>query len=112
MFDLLGKLYLDSGRLSEAAVTFEKATIVDPTDAASWVSLGRIYLGARRFPAALKYFERAVSVAPDDAEARYQLAVALQQAGRVTEAEAAARQAKALGHPAADSLLQALVSPR
>ncbi len=110
VFDLLGKVYLESGRLSEAAVTFEKATIVDPTDATSWVSLGRIYLGAKRAPAAVKYFEKAVSAAPDDAEARYQLAVGLQQAGRIAEAEAAARQAKALGHPAADSLLQSLAS--
>jgi tetratricopeptide (TPR) repeat protein len=108
VFDLLGSLYVENGRLSEAAVTFEKATIVDPTDAASWVSLGRIYLGAKRAPAAVKYFEKAVSVAPDDAEARYRLALALQQTGRVAEAEAAARQAKALGHAGADALLLSL----
>ena len=108
VFDLLGTLYLENGRLSEAAVSFEKATIVDPTDAASWVSLGRIYLGAKRAPAAVKYFETAVSAAPDSAEARYQLAVALEQSGRYAEAEEAARRAKALGHPGADSLLQSL----
>ena len=108
MFGLLGKQYLEGGRLSEAAVSFEKATIVDPTDAASWVGLGRIYLGAKRAPAAVNYFEKAVSAAPEDAEARYQLAVALEQAGRVADAEEAARRAKALGHPAADSLLQSL----
>jgi tetratricopeptide (TPR) repeat protein len=107
---LLGTQYLESRRPSEAAVSFEKATIVDPRDAASWTSLGRIYLAAKRVPAAVGYFEKAVSAAPDDAEARYQLAVALQQAGRAGEAEEAARKAKALGHPAADSLLQSLAT--
>jgi len=107
-FALLGTQYLERGRLSEAAVSFEKATIVDPTDAASWMGLGRIYLSAKRAPAAVTYFEKAVSAAPDDAEARYRLALALEQAGRVAEAQGAARQAKALGHPAADSLLQSL----
>ncbi len=110
VFALLGMQYLESGHLSEAAVSFEKATIVDPTDAGSWTSLGRIYLGAKRAPAAVTYFEKAVSAAPDDAEARYQLALALEQTGRVTEAREAARQAKALGHPAAESLLQSLAA--
>ena len=105
-FALLGTQYLETRRLSEAAVSFEKATIVDPTDAPSWTSLGRIYLAAKRVPAAVGYFEKAVSAAPDDAEARYQLAVALEQAGRVAEAQEAARKAKALGHPAADSLIR------
>jgi len=72
------------------------------------MGLGRIYLSAKRAPAAVTYFEKAVSAAPDDAEARYRLALALEQAGRVAEAQGAARQAKALGHPAADSLLQSL----
>jgi tetratricopeptide (TPR) repeat protein len=112
VFGLLGKQYLESGRLSEAAVSFEKATIVDPTDAASWVGLGRIYLRAKRVPAAVTYFEKAVSAAPENSEARYQLAVALEQAGRVTEAQEAARQAKALGHPDADSLLQSLAADK
>jgi len=112
VFFLLGLQFVEGGRLSEAAVTLEKATIVDPTDALSWVALGRIYLGAKRVPAAVGYFEKAVSAAPDDAEARYELAVALGQAGRVAEAEEAARRAKALGHPAADALLQSLAAQK
>jgi len=111
-FALLGKLYVESGHVSEAAMSFEKATIVDPTDAASWMGLGRIYLSAKRAPAAVGYFEKAAKAAPDDAEAHYQLAVALEQTGRVAEAEAAARRAKALGHPGADSLLQSLALGR
>ena len=57
-------------------------------------------------PTAVAYLEKAVKAAPDNAEARYQLALALQQAGRLAEAEEAARQAKALGHPSADSLIR------
>ncbi len=110
VFHLLGEQLLEGRRVSDAAVAFEKATIVDPTDAASWLALGRIYLGAKRAPAAVNYFEKAVGAAPDDPEARYQLATALDQAGRAAEAEEAARQAKALGHPQADSLLQSLAA--
>jgi tetratricopeptide (TPR) repeat protein len=109
-FALLGAVLLEGGRASEAAVSFEKATIVDPRDAASWMGLGRIYSSAKRIPAAVGYFEKAVSAAPEDAEARYLLASALQQAGRVGEAEDAARRAKALGHPGADALLQSLAA--
>ncbi len=53
-----------------------------------------------------------MSAAPEDAEARYLLASALQQAGRVGEAEEAARRAKALGHPGADALLQSLAGEK
>jgi Flp pilus assembly protein TadD len=60
----------------------------------------------------VQYLEKAVSAAPEDPEARYQLAVALQRAGRTAEATEAARRAKALGHPAADSLLQSLAAPK
>jgi Flp pilus assembly protein TadD len=65
-----------------------------------------------RIPAAVGYFEKAVSAAPEDAEARYLLASALQQSGRVAEAEGAARRAKALGHPGADALLQSLAAEK
>ncbi len=111
-FALLGTVLLEGGRVSDAAVSFEKATIVDPRDATSWMALGRIYSGAKRIPAAVAYFEKAVSAAPDDAEARYLLASALQQSGRVAEAEEAARRAKALGHPGADALLQSLAAEK
>jgi hypothetical protein len=51
------------------------------------------------------------AAAPEDAEAVYQLAAGLGQAGRRVEAEAAARRAKALGHPGAEALLQSLTRP-
>jgi len=111
VFFLMGMEYLEAGRISEAAVSLEKATIVDPTDAASWTGLGRIYLAANRVPAAIAYLEKGAAAAPEDAEAVYQLAVGLGKAGRRSEAEEAARKAKALGHPGAEALLQSLTRP-
>jgi tetratricopeptide (TPR) repeat protein len=101
---------LEARRPSEAAVDFEKATIVDPAHAKSWLELGKIYLGAKRPQGAVGYFRKAATAAPDNAEAQYQLAVALAETAQFTEAEKAARRAKALGHAGAEALLQSLAS--
>lgn len=109
-FYLLGMELLEVRHPSEAAVAFEKATIVDPAHAKSWLELGKIYLGAKRPQEAVGYFRKAATAAPDYAEAPYQLAVALAETAQFTEAEKAARRAKALGHAGADALLQSLAS--
>jgi tetratricopeptide (TPR) repeat protein len=109
-FYLLGVELLKSGRPSEAAVAFEKSTILDPMHAESWLELGKIYLGAKRAQAAVGYFQKAVNAAPDSAEAHYQLAVALGETARFSEAGQAARRAKALGHPSANALLESLAA--
>lgn len=109
-FYLLGMRLLESHGLSEAAVAFEKATIVDPLDSQSWLELGKIYLGAKRTEAAVRYLQRAADAAPESAEAHYQLAVALGETAHFAEAEEAAHRAKALGHPSADALLQSLAA--
>jgi tetratricopeptide (TPR) repeat protein len=107
-FYFLGMRLLKSSRRSDAAVAFEKATIVDPLHAQSWLELGKIYLSAKRAEAAVRYFQRATSAAPESAEAQYQLAIAFREMGRLLEAEDAAHKAKTLGHASADGLLQSL----
>jgi len=67
-FHFLGMRLLESSRRSDAAVAFEKTTIVDPLHAQSWLKLGRIYLGPKGAEAAVRYFQRATNAAPENAE--------------------------------------------
>jgi len=69
-FHFLGMRLLESSRRSDAAVAFEKTTIVDPLHAQSWLKLGRIYLGPKGAEAAFRYFQRATNAAPESAEAQ------------------------------------------
>jgi tetratricopeptide (TPR) repeat protein len=107
-FHLLGTYLQEQGRTSEAAVAFEKATIVDPQHAPSWLALGKIYLNANRAQAAVGHLQKAAEASSNDSEIQYQLATALAQAGQIAPARLAARKARTLGHPQAQALLQSL----
>ena len=111
VFYLLGNQLLKEGKWTEAALEFEKVTVLEPKHEQSWIQLGQIYLDAGRAQEAVEYFRKAVAAAPDNAEAHYQLAIGLAQTRQFTQAEQAARQAETLGHTAARVLLESLPSP-
>jgi tetratricopeptide (TPR) repeat protein len=110
VFYLLGNQLLKEGKWSEAALEFEKVTILEPNHDQSWIQLGQIYLDAGRAQEAVEYFRKAVDAAPDNAEAYYQLAIGLAQTRQFAQAEQAARHAQTLGHTAARVLLESLPS--
>ena len=112
VFYLLGDQLLEEGKWTEAALEFEKVTILEPKHDQSWIQLGQIYLDAGRAQEAVEYFRKAVDAAPDNAEAYYQLATGLAQTRQFSQAEQAARQAENLGHTAARVLLESLPPPR
>lgn len=109
-FYLLGVQLFENHRLSEAAIAFEKATILDAAHAQSWLGLGKVYLAANHPRESVSYLKKALLGAPNSGEAHYHLAVALTQIGQLAEATQEAEQAKSLGEPAAESLLRSLAS--
>jgi tetratricopeptide (TPR) repeat protein len=111
VFYLLGSQFLEEGKWTEAALEFEKVTILTPKHGKSWIKLGQIYLDAGRAQEAIEYFRKAVAVEPKNAEAYYQLAVGLAQTRQFAQAERAALQAETLGHAAARVLLKSFPSP-
>jgi tetratricopeptide (TPR) repeat protein len=61
---LLGYLYQQTGRLSEAAEHFERAIRVQPDDRAATLRLGQVYLGQNRLREAREQFQSVLMVFP------------------------------------------------
>jgi tetratricopeptide (TPR) repeat protein len=94
----LGYVYIRRQQYGEAEEALDRATTLDPGDAATWLNLGvtRRRLGKRELAA--DAFRRAYELAPDNADAASNLALALLDAGDWAGAEELLRPA-AEGHP-------------
>ncbi|MFQ5722891.1 MAG: tetratricopeptide repeat protein [Terriglobia bacterium] len=87
---------------------FERASQLDPSRTEAFILLGRELAEQSRLEAAIETFRKAIIVDPENGEAYYQLALTLDRSFQVEQAREAARQAKSLGHPKAQALLQSL----
>jgi len=111
--EMLG-LYAALERVDEAIEIGQKAAATNPGHANLQILLGRLLLSKDRDTEALAAFDRALAANPQHAGAHFFKAVALAQGG-VSDPDAAikeARQADALGHPEASSLIRALEQRR
>jgi Flp pilus assembly protein TadD/ADP-heptose:LPS heptosyltransferase len=82
----VGLALAEAGQFAEAAERFQMAIVNDPRPAAFWANLGMMLKVEGRFDAALDAYEQALVRAPNDQRIRGNRAVALLQAGRLTEA--------------------------
>src|SRR5579859_1415635 len=81
------------GRIIEAEAKYRKALEIDPQDADALNNLGVILRRKAQPGLAIDFLRRAASVRPNDPRIRSNLALALQEAGRLNEAIVELRQA-------------------
>lgn len=104
---------LKSGRADEAAVHYRRIVGGAPDDVESLTRLGASLLDARRSVDAVDPLERATRLRPDSREARYLLARAYSEVGRVDDARAQADAIRPLDAGLADQILANLrATPR
>jgi arylsulfatase A-like enzyme/Flp pilus assembly protein TadD len=84
---------LQSGRLKEAAHQLEPLIAADPKNSVFRGLLAEVYRRQKDYPRAIALYRRAVADTPTDPDARYNLAVTMQEAGRPAEARQALEEA-------------------
>lgn len=77
---------VQAGRFGAAVAMLEPLVPVDPENAVFRGLLAQAHRGLKNFPRAVRLYREAVAASPADSEARYNLAVTLQEAGRPAEA--------------------------
>jgi Flp pilus assembly protein TadD len=82
----LGLVLAELGEIEAAISHLRQAVAIDPVPAAGWSNLGMLLKIERRFDEAIAAHDAAVLRAPEDPQIRVNRAVALLQAGRMTEA--------------------------
>ncbi len=95
------------GRTEAARAGFERLVEEDPGNPVFLGQLAEVYRQRRDYARAVELYKKTVAVAPQDRDARYNLAVTLQEAGRADEAFAALQAAIRLdpGRPEAHNAL-------
>lgn len=83
-----GTAFLRQGQFAEAAAALRRAVEADQDDESSWRLLGGALASDGDPDGAVDAFQRAVDINPDSAKNHYNVAVALQGAGRIAEARA------------------------
>jgi len=89
----LGVIYLQTGRVEEAAGQFEEAVRLNPNYAAAHNNLGNALIQSGHLQEAIGHYREAVRLNPDYAEAHNGLGNALLQAGQFAEAQAQCQEA-------------------
>lgn len=82
----IADLYRVKGKDDDGAGWLRKALAVNPDDAEARYALGLLGVRQKRLPEALAQFERAARLRPDNPRYSYVYAVALNSAGKATEA--------------------------
>lgn len=103
---MLGAILLKKGDTDAAEATLIRAIELEPGFAKPYEDLAVLYLDRGNARKALRFIEKAVALSADNASAHRIMAVALQQLGRVDEADAARRRFFALA-PGIDPLGEA-----
>jgi len=81
-----GQALLDARRLAPARDAIAKSLELDPQNAAANAAMGRVEMLSGESPAAVESFRRALAARPDDFSVKFELARALNAAGRYEEA--------------------------
>ncbi len=84
-------LLASQGRLIEGLRAGERAVELDPTSVSVQRGLGSLHFYARDIPQAIEHMRRALAMNPTSLESMVVLGMALNQAGRLAEAEATLR---------------------
>jgi arylsulfatase A-like enzyme/Flp pilus assembly protein TadD len=92
----LGNAYLLGGRNGDAAQTFRRLLVIDPSNGLAYENIGTVQLQAKNFVAAEASLRRAVELDPTLAGAHTALGVVLANTGRTEEAVDAWKRAVAL----------------
>jgi tetratricopeptide (TPR) repeat protein len=95
-WDVLGAVFGQTGRKSEAINAHQRAVQLAPQHAGFHYNLGKTLQKVGRLEEAESSYKKAISVKPDFYEACYNLGVTLQELGRSKDAEASYRKAIAL----------------
>jgi tetratricopeptide (TPR) repeat protein len=90
---LLGRTYIDQGKLDAATIELRKALTIDPTDAAAHFSLGNIHLEQKKFDEAATEFTESLSMSPNEAETHVNLGSAYYELQKFDMAEAEYKEA-------------------
>ena len=90
---VLGALFEETGRKSDALTANEKSVQLEPQDAEAHYNLGNTFLGLDRLEEAEASFKQAILLRSDFALAHYNLGITLKALGRLEEAEASYRKA-------------------
>jgi protein O-GlcNAc transferase len=93
---VLGAIFGQTGRQSEALNATQTAVALSPQDAAAHSNLGITLQKLGRLDEAEASHTQAIALKPDYAEAHYNLGITLQELGRLDEAQASYTQAIAL----------------
>lgn len=78
--------HVQAGRFDDAVAALEPLVSVDPANSVFRGLLAQAHRGLKNFPRAVRLYREAVAAAPHDPEARYNLAVTLQETGLSAEA--------------------------
>ena len=87
--------YANLRQFNDALGAAEKAVGLSPRDARLWRNLGHLDLSLERLPEAGSAFDRALALSAEDADALCGAALVAQKLGRIKDADAIARRAKA-----------------
>lgn len=82
----VGRRYTDELRLTDAAVAYERATIVEPNSVQAWEGLGRAQANLQHFSEALASLERALALRSRQASLWAALGSVYRRMGRYEEA--------------------------
>lgn len=93
---VLGAIFRQTGRTSDAIDAIQKAVQISPTDTEALNNLGNMLRETGRFEEAQRSCKQAITLNPDFAEAHNNLGVTLQELGRLEEAQLSYRRAIAL----------------
>jgi len=87
--------YANLRQFYDALGAAEKAVSLSPQDARLWRNLGHLNLNLERLPEAGSAFDRVLALSPEDADALCGAAMVAHKLGRIKDADAIARRAKA-----------------
>jgi tetratricopeptide (TPR) repeat protein len=87
LWNLVGAMRLDNGRIEEAAAAFSESLALEPNNRQANIELGVLLLRAGQGGAAEPHFRKVLSATPDDTEQRYNLGVALLLQGKLDGAK-------------------------
>jgi tetratricopeptide (TPR) repeat protein len=102
---LLAQSYHANGSVEASLQEYRQIQSESPGNAAAWINSGNIFFEQGQFLQAAEEYRRAVQADGKSALAQFNLSVALQAGLRLEEAEAAARQARALDNAWVTSIL-------
>ncbi len=83
---LIGIIFADSGKLSDATISLQRAIQISPDNSNFYITLGNCYLKLEQNNLAAKTYKKATTINPLSAPAHANLATALKRYGNLSEA--------------------------